>query len=193
MNSIKDYFLGHQNKKAKINNAIRWLYPQLSARLKQDFNIKLGYRAKIEHVEITKVFIEKYNIVIPNEDGEIVGQKKRMLHCFLYCRKLKSLPVHKPATKRTQKKVRHEFYDSDAWQKLRRKAIRKYGCKCMKCEIKNVEMHVDHIKPRSLYPDLELDFNNLQILCKGCNMEKSNLNEIDYRPTTIIKISIQQN
>ena len=46
-------------------------------------------------------------------------------------------------------------------------------------------MHVDHIKPRSLYPDLELEFENLQVLCKYCNLEKSNKDEIDYRNNKI--------
>jgi len=42
-------------------------------------------------------------------------------------------------------------------------------------------MHVDHIKPRSIHPDLSLSFGNMQILCEDCNVEKSNLHETDYR------------
>lgn len=41
---------------------------------------------------------------------------------------------------------------------------------------------MDHIKPRSKYPHLELVFNNLQILCKNCNQGKSNIDETDWRP-----------
>lgn len=74
------------------------------------------------------------------------------------------------------------FYRTPEWEKLRVAVLRFYGCKCMKCRIVNCEMHVDHIKPRSLYPQLELVKDNLQVLCKDCNMEKRNLNEIDYRP-----------
>ena len=48
-------------------------------------------------------------------------------------------------------------------------------------ESPNVELHVDHIKPRSKHPELELDINNLQILCKDCNLGKSNTDSIDYR------------
>ncbi|WP_106598587.1 HNH endonuclease [Dyadobacter jiangsuensis] len=44
------------------------------------------------------------------------------------------------------------------------------------------KMHVDHIKPRSKFPRLELDINNLQILCQYCNIGKSNLYEDDWRP-----------
>jgi hypothetical protein len=42
-------------------------------------------------------------------------------------------------------------------------------------------MHVDHIKPRSKYPDLELSRQNLQVLCEDCNLGKSNKYEDDWR------------
>jgi len=73
------------------------------------------------------------------------------------------------------------FYLSDAWIDLRWRVIEAYGYNCMKCGSKH-NIHVDHIKPRSIYPNLELDFNNMQILCKGCNFKKSNKNCVDYRP-----------
>lgn len=42
-------------------------------------------------------------------------------------------------------------------------------------------MHVDHIKPRSKYPHLAYDVNNLQVLCQDCNFGKSNHDETDWR------------
>lgn len=78
------------------------------------------------------------------------------------------------------------FYDSDEWQILRRAALKKYGCKCMKCGTTKEEMHVDHIKPRSKYPEFELDFSNLQVLCKTCNMKKLNIDETDYRTNSYL-------
>lgn len=74
-----------------------------------------------------------------------------------------------------------EFYQSNAWLSLRKKVFRKYGKSCMKCGKTKACMHVDHIKPRSLFPKLELSFKNLQVLCKECNLEKSNLHFTDYR------------
>lgn len=87
--------------------------------------------------------------------------------------------THKPS--KLKEEEENGFYDSEAWQLLRRRTLRLYGCVCMQCGVKNTEIHVDHIKPRSKYPELELDENNLQVLCKKHNLEKSNLNEIDYR------------
>lgn len=73
------------------------------------------------------------------------------------------------------------FYMTPEWFTLRCKILRKYGRKCMKCgSIKNIA--VDHIKPRSLHPDLELCEDNMQVLCRECNSSKSNKHETDYRP-----------
>jgi len=73
------------------------------------------------------------------------------------------------------------FYDSREWQVLRYSVLRKYGRKCMACSKTEGQMHVDHIKPRSRYPELELNFDNLQVLCRDCNMGKSAWDETDWR------------
>ena len=73
------------------------------------------------------------------------------------------------------------FYKTKAWQEFRRKVFAAYPRVCMKCEDSESIMHVDHIKPRSIYPALSLNFSNMQVLCEDCNVEKSNLHETDYR------------
>ena len=75
------------------------------------------------------------------------------------------------------------FYDSREWQELRYKVIKAHGRKCMACGISNVEVHVDHIKPRSKHPELALEYSNLQVLCRPCNMGKSNKDDTDWRPS----------
>lgn len=72
------------------------------------------------------------------------------------------------------------FYDTDEWDDMRYSTIRKYGRRCMKCGATNTELHVDHIRPRSMYPELSLDPNNLQVLCRECNYEKGS-RIADYR------------
>ncbi len=76
-----------------------------------------------------------------------------------------------------------DFYDSDAWRSLRFKVLRKYGYKCMACGARPGihPLHVDHIRPRSKYPRLELDPDNLQVLCRDCNLGKSNSSRDDLR------------
>ena len=73
------------------------------------------------------------------------------------------------------------FHRSQEWQDLRERVYAKYGPTCMKCGITDVSMHVDHIKPMSLYPELKFKFDNLQILCHLCDLAKSNTDETDYR------------
>ena len=80
-----------------------------------------------------------------------------------------------------QPKQPHPFYDSREWRALRYRVFARDGRVCAVCGRKNIELHVDHIKPRSLFPDLELEINNLQILCKDCNLGKSNLDQTDWR------------
>jgi hypothetical protein len=73
------------------------------------------------------------------------------------------------------------FYLSLEWKVLRYMALLHYGKKCLSCGSEDSELHVDHIKPISLFPELKEDVNNLQILCKKCNLDKSNIHTTDYR------------
>jgi hypothetical protein len=73
------------------------------------------------------------------------------------------------------------FYDSREWLELRFRIIQKFGRKCMACGTENGEMHVDHIKPISKHPQLSLSESNLQVLCRACNLGKSNLSDTSFR------------
>lgn len=76
------------------------------------------------------------------------------------------------------------FYETDEWRRVRYAALRLHGGKCCLCGAtahQGAVLHVDHIKPRSLHPELELDVNNLQVLCADCNLGKSNLDDTDWR------------
>jgi len=81
-----------------------------------------------------------------------------------------------------------EFYKSREWLELRYRVLRVYKAKCMCCgrtpQNHGIFIHVDHIKPRSKYPELELDFDNMQVLCAACNCGKSNLDNTDWRALT---------
>jgi len=106
-------------------------------------------------------------------------------------RHLTASEIAKIVAKQNNKKTRFNptraisFYDSEEWRKVRYKALRKHGGKCQLCgrsyKEHGVVIHVDHIKPRSKYPELELDGNNLQILCEDCNLGKMARDEIDWR------------
>jgi len=74
-----------------------------------------------------------------------------------------------------------DFYQSKEWKRLRKWALSKYGSKCMSCG-STEDIQVDHIKPTSLYWRLRLKKWNVQILCKKCNLKKSNVYIDDLRP-----------
>ena len=77
-----------------------------------------------------------------------------------------------------------EFLKSYEWRSMRMKVLRRDGAVCACCgatRSDGVRMHVDHIKPRKLFPQLALDENNLQVLCEECNHGKGNWDMTDWR------------
>lgn len=69
------------------------------------------------------------------------------------------------------------FYKSKAWLNLRYEfisSLSKKKCKICGNEDELTQFHVDHIKARSVFPELSLEMKNLQLLCKDCNLGKSN-------------------
>jgi 5-methylcytosine-specific restriction endonuclease McrA len=88
---------------------------------------------------------------------------------------------------KAQKRARHqdeEFYKSWEWAKLRYEVLNFYGRVCMCCGSTH-KIVVDHIKPRSKFPEFEMSFDNLQVLCNLCNKGKSNTDYTDFRPPEI--------
>lgn len=86
-----------------------------------------------------------------------------------------------PTVKYTPGLKGNDFYNTREWRELRYKALVMHGKVCMACGTKEGIFHVDHIKPRSKHPDLELELDNLQVLCESCNLGKSNKDETDWR------------
>ena len=80
------------------------------------------------------------------------------------------------------------FYLSPAWRAVRYQALKLHGGACQCCGKRATPghpLHVDHIKPRSKYPELALRLDNLQVLCDDCNMGKSNKDQTDWRPVAV--------
>jgi len=69
------------------------------------------------------------------------------------------------------------------WKALRVVIIEKYNNTCCCCSAtgKEAQIQVDHIKPKSKYPELAFNPDNLQLLCRRCNFAKNTLHETDYR------------
>jgi 5-methylcytosine-specific restriction endonuclease McrA len=78
--------------------------------------------------------------------------------------------------------------NKEAWQRLRYRALQVAKGKCQCCgataESSGKPLHVDHIKPKNVYPELALEFSNLQVLCMACNFGKNQWDETDWRQIT---------
>ena len=76
-----------------------------------------------------------------------------------------------------KKGMKSEFYQTFEWRQLRWQVLLESDKCCAMCgrsKAHGIILHVDHIKPRSKYPSLELIQSNLQVLCEDCNIGKSN-------------------
>lgn len=109
-------------------------------------------------------------------------------------------PRPKTASKPKGKRIApgDSFYNSRQWRQVRYKALKFSDGRCDLCGRSKHDgalLHVDHIKPRSKRPDLELVVSNLQILCDSCNLGKSNTDDTDWRglPEKIEKIIASSN
>lgn len=84
-----------------------------------------------------------------------------------------------------KKKRRVGALPKEEWRKLRYRALLAANGRCQCCgataESSGAPLHVDHIKPKSLFPELALEFSNLQVLCKDCNFGKHQWDQTDWR------------
>lgn len=89
----------------------------------------------------------------------------------------------KPNTAAERKLSREEFYASEPWRRVRYEALKLHGGRCQCCgrSPPAVVLHVDHIMPRHTNPELELNINNLQVLCEDCNLGKGWQDTTDWR------------
>ena len=103
--------------------------------------------------------------------------------CQRKCKRryFKSRDLKDRQKRQKEKKQEFSFYKTERWKELRFRTLRRYGFSCMACGRKppSVILHVDHIKPRSKYPALEWDPDNLQVLCASCNQGKLHYFEDD--------------
>lgn len=105
-----------------------------------------------------------------------------------YVRRKKKKQQRQARRKENLKLSQTDFYLSREWRELRYKVLRRFGFSCMACGARppDVVLHVDHIKPRIKYPELQLNPDNLQVLCEACNVGKRHYFQDDLRP--IVKI-----
>lgn len=120
--------------------------------------------------------------------AERVSRQNGYNAASLRIEKKKRAPVHtKKAIKSGSRKAKsNAFYASWEWKQVRYESLQMHGRQCMCCgwtpeQGSKGYLCVDHIKPRSKFPELALDVSNTQVLCNSCNMGKSNVHQDDFR------------
>jgi 5-methylcytosine-specific restriction endonuclease McrA len=111
--------------------------------------------------ELQRQIAEAYGVTTVQQTGftKHVGKKHMPLA------ELRSL-------QREKRKARVAFEKSAEWKALKAEFMKTVPHVCVQCGAKS-RLHVDHIKPKSKYPELALEMTNLQLLCKDCNFEKA--------------------
>ena len=78
-----------------------------------------------------------------------------------------------------------DFFDSQKWRRLRYQVLSESDGKCCLCgrsaREHGIALEVDHIKPRSRFPNLAMVRTNLQALCFDCNRGKQNHDTRDWK------------
>jgi 5-methylcytosine-specific restriction endonuclease McrA len=143
-------------------------------------------------VEKSRLVIELCGEVVPPTRKEVIERACFLLRNFNangelkagFSKPEKAQSPQKPKRAKTRKS--DGFYSTWEWKQVRYEALRLHGRRCQCCgwrpgDTEGGRLVVDHIKPRSKFPSLELDVGNLQVLCNDCNQGKSNVYTDDYR------------
>ena len=91
-------------------------------------------------------------------------------------RALKAMTVQLALKREANLHETNKFYSSPEWKRVRSEVIATQAgvCDICKSRPKGADLTVDHIKPRSKFPELALKSENLRILCRSCNSSKGN-------------------
>jgi len=82
------------------------------------------------------------------------------------------------------------------FRKLKPELLEKFNNKCVYCGVKLYEpmmADIEHFYPKSIYPHLALDMDNLLIACKACNMLKSNKFPLDGDGNSLLIHPVKEN
>ena len=123
--------------------------------------------------ECRKIYWEKVNGGIPIKPFSKLSRLEKKSVKLVEKKVKRTNGKFKPMSRAEKKK----FYESREWLDIRYQVLKRDNFMCQVCGATKLDgkLHVDHIKPLSLYPKLKLDKNNLQVLCEKCNLGKSNL------------------
>ena len=141
------------NRKSIIINIVRASFGEL----KRDLKRSGVYMNKLKKVKAVELFCDKHDLKdVPRSRKDI---DRWLVELWLD----ESFELLQPKRDRN--------YTIGQWRILKEKVFRKYGRICMCCK-GETEITVDHVKPYRDFPELSLEFTNMQVLCRSCNSRK---------------------
>jgi hypothetical protein len=139
-----------------------------------------GWKKQYAEMKVPKILIDSIDSKVQKlKKGK--KKKEKTQSKIKFPQSSKRIPS---VTGEEYKKISKEFFSSRAWYEIRYKALKRDEGKCCVCGASakdGVIIHVDHIKSRYLYPELQLDLDNLQTMCEACNIGKGYQDEMDWR------------
>lgn len=107
-------------------------------------------------------------VIWKHESGEVVAPPPKPVQ---------EVPVEPIVKKARRGDARRQFLRSPEWRALRAAVLAEMGAVCVKCG-STEQVQVDHIFPRSKFPELALERTNLRPLCWPCNKSKNTKIEV---------------
>lgn len=140
-------------------------------KIREDLIKFFGLNKYATNVAICFCIHNQHGAKMPEKDSQIKGL-------------MKAFHKHVKGRKNPRFLLDDDFYKTKKWRELRYIALQQSDGTCTLCGAKSsdgVQLHVDHIVPRSRNPHKQYDLNNLQVLCEDCNLGKSNYDDTDWR------------
>jgi len=176
----------------------KYSFQPLPARVYAESRLGYSYKSGVSMYDLISEALSKDGLKRPEGMSSRLWAFKNVDHISKECEKIR--PAKRAKNKKQKKAVKSskkyassilkadpksdDFLVSFEWRKLRMMALKKHGATCQCCgasRLTGAVIHVDHIKPRKLYPELALDIENLQVLCDVCNHGKGNWDMTDWR------------
>lgn len=175
------------NRRDYLSIIRRTIGVELSKVTNYQASVALRYLADTDEPDVAKLILDSMSCMPQEKPAQyidtmikhaVVSRKSQRFNAPLMTYEQRQSEALNDYVQRreVQKFSSRHFYRSREWKELRLLMLSAYRvCRlCGNGPAQGKVLHVDHIKPRSLWPELSLSKENLQVICADCNTAKSN-------------------
>jgi hypothetical protein len=146
---------------------------------------------RFKHKEDIKNSLLK--VVVCSRCGKSVVKNKWKgdRYCSIKCSNLDNAGTNNPNYRGGITPLNRKVRNSPEYKEWRLKVFQRDNYTCVHCGQIGWELHADHIKPFSLFPELRLDVDNGRTLCVECHKKTPTfLTRRRYEPSCMINLQI---